>query len=150
MSLYKYGVHMANYTIGIYSLCSPLHDKLGTFNYSNLIKKYRGHFEITALVLEAVKNNGATRFSILRHANTNCAQINKYLQFLTEIGFIKVNLKEGQALYRASEKGLEFLRQYNILLEMLFNAYVQNKQANIVCQAAIANSTNQKAVRHAL
>jgi len=141
---------MANYTIGIYSFCLPLRDKSGTFNYSNLIKKYRSHFEITALVLEAVKNNGATRFSILKHASTNCAQLNKYLHFLTEIGFIKVNLKEGQALYRASEKGLEFLRQYYILLEMLFNAYTQNKQVNIVCQAAIPNSTNHKAVQHAL
>jgi predicted transcriptional regulator len=150
MPIKKYGVHMANYTIGNYPFCSPLHDRFVSFNYSNLIKKYRSHFEITALVLEAVKKNAATRFSILKQAGINCAQLNKYLHFLIEIGFIKVNLKGDQSLYRTSEKGLEFLRQYYILVEMLFDAYVQNKQTDVVCQAAVPNSRNRKAVQHAL
>jgi len=105
-------------------LCSlPLH------------KKYRGNFEIIALLLEAVKDNGATRFSIMKHADTNYNQLKKYLRSLTEIGFIEMDKKEGQCLYRTSEKGLAFLRQYYVLLGMLLNAFARNKPASIVYEA---------------
>jgi predicted transcriptional regulator len=134
---------MKNHVMTFYSSCLPLREKYKTFNYSNLFKKYRSHFEITALVLEAARDDSATGFSIMTHASINCAQLKKYLQFLTEIGFINVGIKEGRVLYRASEKGLEFLKQYYILLEMLFSTYAQNKQTNMAHQAIIPNSTNR-------
>jgi predicted transcriptional regulator len=106
-----------------HNLCtSPLH------------KKYRGHFEIIALLLEAVKDNGATRFSIMKHASINYNQL-KYLHSLTEIGFIKIDKKEDQCFYRTTEKGLDFLRQYYVLLGMLLSAFARNKPASIVYEA---------------
>lgn len=84
-----------------------------------LQKKYRGHFEIMASIIEAMKDNGVARFSLIKHISTNCTQLNKYLDPLIEMGFIEVNIKEGRILYRASEKGLAFLKQYYVLQEML-------------------------------
>ena len=102
---------------------------------SPLHKKYRGHFEIIALLLEAVKDNGATRFSIMKHADTNYNQLKKYLPSLTEIGFIEMVKKEDQCFYRTTKKGLDFLRQYYVLFGMLLNAFARNKPASIVYEA---------------
>lgn len=87
-----------------------------------LHKKYRNHFEIMALVLEAVKTGGTTRFPIMRYAGINCTQLKKCLKSLTEMGFIKVEVCNGGFSYKATERGLEFLSQYYVLLGMLLAA----------------------------
>ena len=84
-------------------------------------KKYRSHFEIIASMLEAVEDNSVSRFSLMKYANINCAQLKKYLESLTEIGLIDMNMNEGRVLYRTSDKGLAFLKQYYVLLEMLLS-----------------------------
>lgn len=84
-----------------------------------LQKKYRGHFEIMASIIEAMKDSSVARFSLIKHASTNCSQLDKYLNPLIEMGFIEISIKEDRILYRASEKGLAFLKQYYILQEML-------------------------------
>jgi predicted transcriptional regulator len=85
-------------------------------------KKYRSHFEIIALMVEAVKDAGQARFSIMKHASINCGQLNRFLGSLVEMGFIQEDLKEGKVVYRASDRGLDFLRQYYVLLSMLLAA----------------------------
>jgi len=87
-----------------------------------LRKKYRSHFELIALMLEAAKDSDVTRFSILKRAGTNCKELTKYLQTLAEIGFVEMTIRKDQILYRASETGLDFLRQYYVLFGMLMNA----------------------------
>jgi len=134
---------MTDYT-KLLDLCSSSsHIKNDLFG-SPLHKKYRGHFEIIALLLEAVKDNGATRFSIMKHANTNYYQIKKYLCSLTEIGFIKMDKKEDQCFYRTTEKGLDFLRQYYVLLGMLLSALARNKPVSIVYDAEYDATTVQQ------
>jgi predicted transcriptional regulator len=131
---------MTNY-LKMLNLCSSsLHikNKLHTFP---LNKKYRGHFEIIALLLEAVKDNGATRFSIMKYASTNYKQLEKYLDGLTEIGFVEMDMREGQCLYKATEKGLNFLRQYYVLLGALLSAFEKSKSANIVYEAEYDTAT---------
>jgi len=104
-------------------------DKLNIFGLP-FRKKYRSPFEIIALMLESVKNNGAARFHLMKHAGINCAQLNNYLESLAEMDFIETDIKDGRVLYRASERGLEFLRQYYVLQGMLLGAYTQNKTTN--------------------
>ena len=89
-----------------------------------LSKKYRSHFEIIGLVLEAVKADSATPFSIMKHANVNFMQLKKYLKSLTEIGFLEVEIKRTTISYKASKEGLEFLKQYYALIEMLLTARI--------------------------
>jgi len=113
---------MANYTTGRILRCLPLH------------KRYRSHFEIIALMLEAVNDKRVSRFSIMKRAHINCTQLKKYLESLTEMGFIETHTKDGKSLYRASEKGLGFLRQYYVLLGMLLGS-AQNEPAKILYEA---------------
>jgi len=96
-----------------------------------LNRKYRSHFEIMALMLEALKDGGAPRFSIMRYASINCSQLKKYLRSLTELDFVGMDIRKGRVFYRASEKGQEFLRQYYVLLGMLATARTRSRSADL-------------------
>jgi predicted transcriptional regulator len=84
-------------------------------------KKYRSQFEIMASMLEAARDNGATRFSIMKFSDVNFVKVKEYLDFLTDMGLIDEDGNDGQILYTASEKGLEYLRQYYVLLGILLS-----------------------------
>ena len=105
-------------------MCLPATAKYNLSSLQPLHKKYRSHFEIIGLVLEAVKADIATPFSIMNHARVNCMQLKKYLKSLTEMGFLRMEIKKNKISYGATVEGLEFLRQYYILLEMLLSAKV--------------------------
>ncbi|MGB9740964.1 MAG: winged helix-turn-helix domain-containing protein [Candidatus Bathyarchaeia archaeon] len=97
-------------------------------------KKYRGHFEIITLILKAARNRYVTRFSIAKYAKVNYVQLKKYLRFLVETRFIKVHLIDGRLFYTTSVEGVNFLKQYDILLDMFSNVQRANdslKTANI-------------------
>ena len=85
-------------------------------------KKNRSHFEIIASVLEAVKKKDMALYHLMKHTGSNYAELRKYLESLAEIGFIEMDKKEDRVMYRASERGRDFLRQYHILLHMLLDA----------------------------
>jgi len=123
---------MANYTRELNLISLPLH------------KKYRSRIEIIALILEAARYNGATRYSLMKHTSINYSQLEKYLEPLIKIGFVEVNLKDGQVLYRAGEIGLAFLRQYEVLRDILLSACSQNKPFNIIYE-----KYNASRVQHA-
>jgi predicted transcriptional regulator len=105
---------------------SPQMDKCGLCDLP-LHKKYRSHFEILALVLEAVKTDWSTSFLIMKRAGMNCRQVKKYLKSLTEIGFVETDTNGNRGRYKASEQGLEFLRQYYVLLGILLNTRSRSK-----------------------
>jgi predicted transcriptional regulator len=115
---------MANRVRSVDMLCLPGGKKYNLSSLQPLHKKYRSHFEIIGLVLEAVKAESATPFSIMKHANVNFMQLKKYLKSLTEMGFLEVEIRKSTIFYRASKEGLEFLRQYYALVEMLLTARV--------------------------
>ena len=81
-------------------------------------KKNRSHIEIIASILEAMKNNGTSRYYLMKRMGSNSVALKKYLKSLIEMGFIETNTKDGRVLYKASERGLDFLRQYYVLLGM--------------------------------
>jgi predicted transcriptional regulator len=83
-------------------------------------------------MVEAVKDGGQARFSIMKHASINCGQLNRFLNSLIEMGFIREDVKDGRVMYRASERGLDFLRQYYVLLSMLLAAENGNRRPNIL------------------
>ncbi len=100
-------------------------------------KKYRSHFEIIALILEAAKDDGEGRFAIMRHASVNCTQLERFLGSLVEMGFIEMYPTEGKMLCKATQKGLAFLREYYVLLGMLLTPTPYNNVPNIVCEARV-------------
>ncbi|MEM3700166.1 MAG: winged helix-turn-helix domain-containing protein [Candidatus Bathyarchaeia archaeon] len=94
-------------------------------------KRYRSRMEIIALILEAAGCDGAALYSIMKRADINYVQLKKYLPSLAKIGFVEAEIKGGKLLFRLSEKGIAFLRQYNILRDMLLNAYRNEPDVNI-------------------
>ena len=82
-------------------------------------KKNRSHFEIIASMLEVVKDKCTSKYSLMKHTGTNFVELKKYLESLTEMGFIEADIKNGQVLYRASDRGIDFLRHYYSLLGMM-------------------------------
>lgn len=100
-------------------------------------KKYRSHFEIVALMVEAVKDCGQPKFSIMKHASINCGQADKFLSSLTEMGFIEQYSMGGRPMYRANERGVAFLRQYYVLLSMFLTSENETKQPAIIYQHAL-------------
>jgi predicted transcriptional regulator len=100
---------------------------MAEFNSHYLLfnKKYRTHFDVIALMLEAAKDDGASRFSIMTRASTNSKQLKKFLKALIEMGFVEIGMKNGRALYKASDKGVAFLNQYYVLEEMLLDPHAK-------------------------
>lgn len=85
-------------------------------------KKYRSYLEIIALILEAVKFGDSSLYFIMKQTNVNYPQLRKYLKTLNKLGFVEANVKGEKVFYRAREKGLAFLKQYNVLRDMLSDA----------------------------
>ena len=77
--------------------------------------KYRDRAGIIRDILETINRDpkGKTKTSIMRGANLNFEQVNKYLDFLTLCDAIRAtNPLRSQELarYRLTQKGLRFLR----------------------------------------
>ncbi len=85
-------------------------------------KKYRSYIEIVALILEAVKFGDSGLYSIMKQTSINYSQLKKYLKPLSMSGLVEVSVKGEKVFYRASEKGLTFLKHYNVLRDMLSDA----------------------------
>lgn len=76
----------------------------------------RGFLEIVECILTGCKT-GAKKTKLMYAANLNWVQLNRYLRFLTDRGFIRhlVNRNE----YFLTEKGVELLRICESLRKML-------------------------------
>jgi predicted transcriptional regulator len=88
-------------------------------------------------MVEAVKDCGQAKFSIMKHASINCGQADKFLGSLTEMGFIERYVISGRPIYRANERGLAFLRQYYALLSMFLASENEAKQPAIAYHQAL-------------
>jgi predicted transcriptional regulator len=72
--------------------------------------KYRSRTEIIAMILQA-SMNGATKTRLMYSAYLSYAQVQEYLQYLTERRLI--NFEEHTHAYTLTEQGLHFLRVYD-------------------------------------
>jgi predicted transcriptional regulator len=128
---------VANYTLGHDSCDLVLRKKYHLCDLP-FSKKYRSHFEIIASILDAAKFNDGDRYFLMKRTSVNYAQLKKYLDTLTKIGFIEVRMRDQQILYCATNKGLEFLNQYYVLIGMLVSTYELSRQGQLIYQAAQA------------
>lgn len=79
----------------------------------------RSNIEIIADMLR-IGENGAGKTKIMYSANMSYSQLQKYLGFLMEHGFIdKVEVDNPVVTYQLTEKGSKLLRLINNLIEML-------------------------------
>jgi predicted transcriptional regulator len=85
------------------------------------VSQRRSNIEIIADMLR-VGENGAGKTEIMYSANMSYHQIQKYLDYLVNQGFInKVNLDNTLVAYQVTESGLKLLKAIDTLMEMLGN-----------------------------
>lgn len=77
-------------------------------------KKRRGKLEIMVDIL-SVTRGGARKTEIVYKANLNFTRIERYIPFLKERGLMETT----GSIYRTTEKGEEFLRDYQKIKELL-------------------------------
>jgi len=86
--------------------------------------KYRSRTEISAMILEAVRQ-GATKTKIMYKAYLSYTLVKQYLAFLQENDLLKYEKLTKQ--YRITEKGIKFLHSYDQILELLSSKNKENK-----------------------
>jgi predicted transcriptional regulator len=78
--------------------------------------KNRSRTEIAGSILESA-NGGATKTKIMYKSFLSYAQLKEYLSVLIENNLIEC--LEGTQTYKTTEKGLNFLKMYNEIGELL-------------------------------
>jgi predicted transcriptional regulator len=88
-------------------------------NQRALVGQRRSNIEIIADMLR-VGENGAGKTEIMYSANMSYSQIQKYLDYLVNQGFItKVSLDGTMVAYQVTESGLKLLKAIDTLINML-------------------------------
>ena len=83
------------------------------------VNRRRSDIEIIAEMLK-LGENGAGKTKIMYNANLSYTQIQRYLGYLTDQGFIdKIEMDNPTVTYRVSERGLRLLASINNVIEML-------------------------------
>ena len=83
------------------------------------VGRRRSNIEIIADMLR-VGENGAGKTEIMYSANMSYSQIQKYLEYLVNQGFVnKVNMDNTMVAYQVTGNGLKLLKAIDTLMEML-------------------------------
>ncbi len=69
-------------------------------------------------MLETVKD-GSLKTQIMYKANLSFTQLNDYLDFLLDNGFVTQTLSDQKEVYFITEKGVDFLQRRSELLRLL-------------------------------
>jgi predicted transcriptional regulator len=80
--------------------------------------KRRDKLYIIAEILEIAKD-GTLKTQIMYRANLSFTQLNDYLEFMLKNGLLDKLSQNEKHVYKASEKGMDFLMRYRDLTELL-------------------------------
>jgi predicted transcriptional regulator len=80
--------------------------------------KRRDKLYIMAEILETAKDS-VLKTQIMYRDNLSFTQLNDYLRFMLKIGLIDKVPIDGREVYKASDKGLDFLERYRQITELL-------------------------------
>lgn len=81
-------------------------------------RKRRNRLGIIAEILEIAKN-GALKTHIMYRANLSFAQLDEYLSLLLETGLLEAVNRSEKALYKTTEKGLNYLQGHKKITALL-------------------------------
>jgi predicted transcriptional regulator len=88
-------------------------------SFGEKVGRRRSNIEIIADMLR-VGENGAGKTEIMYTANMSYHQIQKYLNYLVNQGFIyKVNVDNTMVAYRVTDSGFKLLKAIDTLMSML-------------------------------
>jgi len=80
--------------------------------------KRRDKLYIMAEVLDIAKD-GTLKTQIMYRANLSFTQLNEYLAFMLKIRLLQTLDQNRKEIYKATEKGLDFLQRYREISELL-------------------------------
>jgi len=80
--------------------------------------KRRDKLYIIAEILEIAKD-GVLKTQIMYRANLSFTQLNDYLKFMLKNGLLEKISSNDKEVYKATEKGVNFLQRYNEITELL-------------------------------
>ena len=78
----------------------------------------RDRLHIMAEIIETTKES-QLKTRIMYNANLSFSQVNEYLSFLTEKGFLRVHVENGKKLYEATAKGKQYIENYREMSNLL-------------------------------
>ncbi len=81
-------------------------------------EKRRSRTKIIATIFK-ITENGESRTKIAEKAHLNSQQLQLYLNRLAKLDLVEINSANRRRIYITSEKGIQYLRQYNMLKELL-------------------------------
>ncbi|MCJ7471001.1 winged helix-turn-helix domain-containing protein [Candidatus Bathyarchaeota archaeon] len=85
---------------------------------SNPTSKRRDKLYIVAEILEIAKG-GTLKTQVMYRANLSFTQLNNYLQFMLKISLLEKVEVNDKDVYKATDKGLNFLQRYHEINELL-------------------------------
>lgn len=86
--------------------------------WSSNSSKRRDKLYIIAEILEIAKE-GTLKTQIMYRANLSFTQLNDYLGFMLKINLLEKILENDKEVYKATEKGMDFLHRYREITELL-------------------------------
>jgi predicted transcriptional regulator len=89
--------------------------------------KYRSRTEIVCNILDAANGGVVTKTKIMYTAFLSYAQLNEYLSILIENNLIEY--LDGTQTYKTTEKGLNYLKTYNEIGELLQQTIMENNKS---------------------
>ena len=66
-----------------------------------------------------IARNGSSKTHIMFKARLSFSQINHYLKLLPRIGLLEKSTCKGKAIYKATQKGLEFMEKQQQIMDLL-------------------------------
>jgi predicted transcriptional regulator len=84
----------------------------------NPSSKRRDRLFIIAEILE-IARDGTLKTQIMYRANLSFTQLNDYLKFMLKINLLGKILENEKEMYKATEKGLDFLQRYQEIIDLL-------------------------------
>jgi len=85
---------------------------------SNPSARRRDKLYIIAEILEIAKE-GTLKTQIMYRANLSFTQLNEYLGFMLKLSLLEKTIENDKEVYKATEKGLDFLQRYREITELL-------------------------------
>jgi predicted transcriptional regulator len=82
--------------------------------------KRRDKLYIIAEILDIAKE-GTLKTQIMYRANLSFTQLNDYLSFMLKISLLDKISRNNKEVYKATDKGIDFLQRYHEITELLKN-----------------------------
>ncbi len=92
--------------------------------------KRRDRLYIIAEILEIAKE-GALKTQIMYRANLSFTQLRDYLKFMLKINLLEKIVKNNKEIYKATEKGMDFLQRHREMTELLRTENTNSNKNNV-------------------